>query len=207
MSHFTLPDLPYRYDALDPYMSAETLTLHHDKHHQAYITKANDLIEGSGLAGKSLEEAMVAAYRENKQGLFNQLGQIWNHNHFWQMMTPNGGGKKMPGELEKALNDSFGGFDGFKDKFTGTAATLFGSGWCWLAMDGNGKLEVMNTPNGENPVVHGKAALLGIDMWEHSYYVDYRNEKAKYLNAFCDNLINWEYVAELYQKGPVKIAA
>lgn len=206
---FTLPELPYSYDALDPYMSAETLEFHHDKHHQAYVDKGNELIAGSGLENMSLEEAMVAAFKDPaKAGLFNQLGQHYNHIHFWNWMKAGGGGNKIPGALEAKINEDLEGFDGFKKKFIDAGMTQFGSGWCWLAMDNaSGKLEIVKTPNGENPVVAGKTALLGCDVWEHSYYIDYRNARPKYLEAFVDNLINWDYVGELFEKGPLKIAA
>lgn len=206
---FELPDLPYAYDALDPYMSAETLEFHHDKHHLAYIDKGNELIAGSGLENMSLEEAMVAAFKDPaKAGLFNQLGQHFNHIHFWNWMKAGGGGNKMPGALETKINEDLEGFDGFKAKFIDAGMTQFGSGWCWLAMDNaSGKLEIVKTPNGENPVVHGKTALLGCDVWEHSYYIDYRNARPKYLEAFVDNLINWDYVGELFEKGPMDVAA
>lgn len=205
---FELPELPYSYDALAPYMSAETLEYHHDKHHKAYVDKGNELIAGTGLENLSLEQAMVAAYKDKeKAGLFNQLGQHFNHIHFWNWMRKDGGGTKLPSSLMKKLDEDFGGYEGFKKKFIEAGATQFGSGWAWLAMDSNGKLEIIKTPNGENPVVHGKTALLGVDVWEHSYYIDYRNARPKYLEAFVDHLINWDYVAELHEKGPMQIAA
>lgn len=206
---FTLPKLPYAYDALAPYMSAETLEFHHDKHHQAYITKGNELIVGTGLENLSLEAAMVAAHKDPaKAGLFNQLGQHYNHIHFWNWMAPHGGGTKMDGKLAQKITEDLGGYDAFKAKFIEAGMTQFGSGWCWLAMDNaSGKLEIVKTPNGENPVVFGKTALLGCDVWEHSYYIDYRNARPKYLEAFVDNMINWDYVAELFEAGPLKIAA
>jgi Fe-Mn family superoxide dismutase len=205
----TLPELPYAYEALAPYMSAETLQFHHDKHHKAYVDKGNELLAGSGLENLSLEEAMVAAFKDkSKAGLFNQLGQHYNHIHFWHWMAPNAGGKKMAGSLEGKIKEDLGGYDEFKKKFIEAGTGQFGSGWCWLALDSkSGKLEIMKTANGENPVVHGKTPLLGCDVWEHSYYIDYRNARPKYLEAFVDSLINWEYVAELYEKGPLKIAA
>lgn len=208
---FELPELPYAYDALSPYMSAETLEFHHDKHHLAYVDKGNELIAGTGLENLSLEEAMVAAYNDPaKAGLFNQLGQHFNHIHFWNWMKQNGGGTSMDGALEAKINEDLGGYDAFRAKFIEAGMTQFGSGWCWLAMDNaSGKLEVIKTPNGENPVVFGKTALLGCDVWEHSYYIDYRNARPKYLEAFVDNMVNWEYVAELFEKGPmdIKVAA
>ncbi len=204
---FELPELPYAYDALDPYMSAETLEFHHDKHHMAYVSKGNELIAGTGQEGKSLEEAMVWAHKNNP-GLFNQLGQHYNHIHFWNWMKPNGGGRAMDGVLAQKIAEDIGGYDAFRTKFIEAGVTQFGSGWCWLAQDNaTGKLEIVKTPNGENPVVFGKTALLGCDVWEHSYYIDYRNARPKYLEAFVDNMINWEYVAQLFEAGPLKVAA
>lgn len=193
---FALEDLPYAYDALAPYMSAETLEFHHDKHHMAYVTNGNKLLEGSGLEGKSLEEIVKESYGTNA-GLFNNAGQHLNHLHFWKWMKPNGGGSSLPGVLAKKLDEDLGGFDKFRADFINAGVTQFGSGWAWLAVKG-GKLVVMKTPNGENPIVHGATPILGCDVWEHSYYIDYRNARPKYLEAFVDNLINWEYVEELY---------
>ncbi|OCW58436.1 superoxide dismutase [Hoeflea olei] len=195
-----LPALPYDYDALAPYMSRETLEFHHDKHHQAYVTKGNELLEGSPLKGKSLEEICKAAYDEKNAGLINNVGQHYNHLHFWQWMKKGGGGSKMPGALEKAINSDLGGFDKFKADFVAAGVGQFGSGWAWLAVK-NGKLEIMKTPNGENPLMHGASPVLGCDVWEHSYYIDYRNARPKYLEAFVDNLINWDHVAEMYEKA------
>jgi len=192
---FELPPLPYAYDALGPYMSAETLEYHHDKHHQAYVTNGNKLLEGSGLEGKSLEEVVKQSHGKNA-GLFNNAGQHYNHIHFWKWMKPNGGGKSLPGALQKRIDSDLGGIDKFREDFLAAGAGQFGSGWAWLASR-NGKLEVMKTPNGENPLVHGATPLLGVDVWEHSYYIDYRNARPKYLEAFFDHLVNWDYVAEL----------
>lgn len=205
----TLPELPYAYDALAPYMSKETLEYHHDKHHKAYVDKGNELLAGTGLENMPLEQAMVAAFQDkSKAGLFNQLGQHFNHIHFWNWMKKDGGGSKLPGKLEAQINSEFEGYEGFKKKFVEAGIGQFGSGWAWLAMDnGTGKLEIMKTANGENPVVYGKTALLGVDVWEHSYYIDYRNARPKYLEAFVDNLINWDYVAQLHEQGPMKVAA
>ena len=197
---FELPELPYAKDALGPYMSAETLEYHHDKHHNAYVTTGNKLLEGSGLEGKSLEEVVQAAYKDSKlTGLFNNASQHLNHTHFWKWMKPNGGGA-IPGELEKKLVEDFGSIDEFKAKFVEAGTTQFGSGWCWLVIE-NGKRGVAKTPNGESPIAYGKTALLGCDVWEHSYYIDYRNRRPDYLKAFVDNLVNWEYVAELFSKA------
>ena len=176
-------------------MSSETLEFHHDKHHQAYVTNGNKLLEGSGLEGKSLEEVVIESFGSN-QALFNNAGQHYNHIHFWKWMKPNGGGA-IPGRLEAKINADLGGTDAFKQAFIDAGLGQFGSGWCWLALK-DGKLEVTKTPNGENPLVHGATPLLGCDVWEHSYYIDYRNARPKYLEAFVNNLINWEYVEELF---------
>ncbi len=196
---FELPALPYDYDALAPFMSRETLELHHDKHHQAYVTNGNKLLEGSGLEGKSLEEIVKESYGKN-QGLFNNAGQHYNHILFWKWMKKNGGGKKLSGKLEKAIESDLGGYDKFRADFIAAGVGQFGSGWAWLSVK-DGKLEISKTPNGENPLVHGATPILGVDVWEHSYYVDYRNLRPKYLEAFVDSLINWEFVEELYEKA------
>ncbi len=195
-SVFELPALPYAYEALSPYMSAETLEYHHDKHHQAYVTKVNELIKGTPFEGQSIEDIVKGSFGKN-QALFNNAGQHYNHIHFWQWMKKNGGGDKLPGRLSSAINDAFGSLAKFKEDFTNAGVTQFGSGWCWLAVK-NGKLEVMKTPNGENPLVHGASPILGCDVWEHSYYIDYRNRRPDYLKAFVDNLVNWEHVDEMY---------
>lgn len=192
---FTLPELPYSYDALAPYMSAETLQYHHDKHHQAYVDNGNKLIVGSGLEGKSIEEICKAAYAGKNQGLINNIGQHYNHIHFWKWMKKGGGGNKLPGSVEK-LVDAYGGFDKVRADFINAGVTQFGSGWAWLTVR-DGKLEVTKTPNGENPLMHGAQPILGVDVWEHSYYIDYRNLRAKYLEAWFDHLVNWDYVEEM----------
>lgn len=192
---FKLPELPYAYDALQPYMSAETLQYHHDKHHQAYVDNGNKLIVGSGLEGKSIEEICVAAFNGKNAGLVNNIGQHYNHIHFWNWMKPNGGGKKLPGSVERLVAD-YGGYDKVRADFLNAGATQFGSGWAWLAIR-DGRLEVTKTPNGENPLMHGSQPILGVDVWEHSYYIDYRNARAKYLEAFFDNLVNWDYVESM----------
>jgi Fe-Mn family superoxide dismutase len=196
---FQLPELPYAYDALKPYMSAETLEFHHDKHHNAYVETGNKLLAGSGLEDKSVEEVVKGSYGKN-QPLFNNAGQHYNHIHFWQWMKPNGGGTKLPGVLQTKIDSDLGGFDKFRTDFIEAGKGQFGSGWAWLAMK-DGKLEVMKTPNGENPLVHGATPLLGVDVWEHSYYIDYRNARPKYLEAWFDNLVNWEHVEEMLSKA------
>ena len=193
---FTLPELPYSYDALQPFMSKETLEFHHDKHHQAYVTNGNTLMKGTEYENMSVEEVVKASFGKN-QGLFNNAGQHFNHIHFWKWMKASGGGKPS-GAVEKGLMESFGSMEAFTKPFIEAGTTQFGSGWAWLAVKG-GKLEVMKTPNGENPLVHGASPVLGVDVWEHSYYIDYRNRRPDYLKAFVENLVNWDHVDELYQ--------
>jgi Fe-Mn family superoxide dismutase len=195
---FTLPPLPYAYDALQPYMSKETLEYHHDKHHQAYVTAGNNLLKDSGLEGLSLEDIVRGSYGKIP-GLFNNAGQHYNHLHFWNWLKPNGGGAP-PASLEKPIVDAFGSYDKFKEDFVQAGITQFGSGWAWLVVK-DGKLQVSKTPNGENPLVHGGVPVLGVDVWEHSYYIDYRNRRPDYLKAVLDHLVNWEYVEELYRKA------
>jgi superoxide dismutase, Fe-Mn family len=194
---FKLPELPYAYDALAPHMSAETLQFHHDKHHQAYVDAGNRLIVGSGLEGKSLAEVVKGAYAAKNQGLINNVGQHYNHVHFWNWMKKGGGGRKIPGKFER-LVQPYGGFDKVRADFINAGVTQFGSGWCWLALK-DGNLEVMKTPNGENPLMHGIQPILGCDVWEHSYYIDYRNARPKYLEVWFDNLVNWEYVEAMME--------
>ena len=192
---FELPDLPYAHDALAAGgMSAETMQFHHDLHHKAYVDNGNKLLAGSGLEGKSLEEIVVASYNDaDKAGLFNNASQHWNHMQFWEMMGP--GGRAMPSELEARINDAFGSVAAFKEQFGAAGAGQFGSGWCWLVKEG-GALKVTKTPNGVNPLCFGQTALLGCDVWEHSYYIDFRNKRPVYIQNFLDKLVNWENVAE-----------
>ena len=195
---FELPPLPYAYEALQPYMSAETLQYHHDKHHKAYVDNGNKLLEGSGLEGKSLEEIVKGAFGKNA-GLFNNAGQHYNHLHFWQWMKPKGGGK-IPGDLEKKIIADLGSVEKMKEDFIQAGVTQFGSGWAWLEVK-NGKIGVTKTANGESPLVHGGQPILGCDVWEHSYYIDYRNRRPDYLKAWMENLVNWEHVAEMFAKA------
>ncbi len=196
---FTLPELPYAHDALAPYMGAETLQLHHGKHHQTYVTNLNNLIEGTDLANKSLEEIVLASHKDPaKAGIFNNAGQHWNHSLFWRIMKKNGGGNP-GGELAKRIDAAFGSLDVFKEQFKTAAVQQFGSGWAWLSLDGD-TLKVTKTPNGSNPLVDGMRPILGIDVWEHAYYLDYRNRRPDYVAAFLNNLVNWEEVeAELHK--------
>jgi superoxide dismutase, Fe-Mn family len=196
---FKLPPLPYAYDALAPTMSAETLQFHHDKHHQAYVDNGNKLIAGSPYEKLSLEEICKKAFAEKNAGIVNNAGQHYNHIHFWQWMKKGGGGKKLPGKLEKLVGE-IGGYDKVRSDFVQAGITQFGSGWAWLVIK-NGKLEVQKTPNGENPLMHGASPILGVDVWEHSYYIDYRNARPKYLEAWFDNLVNWEHVEAMLDKA------
>ena len=191
---FELPSLPYANDALAPYMSAETLDFHHGKHHQTYVTNLNNLLKDNELQGASLEDIVVKSSKDTSMaGIFNNAGQHWNHIMFWQCMKPNGGGS-IPSELEARLNSDFGSVDQFKEAFIQAGTTQFGSGWAWLAID-NGKLVVTKSANASNPLVNGMKPILGCDVWEHSYYIDYRNKRPDYLKAFLDSLVNWEFVA------------
>lgn len=194
---FTLPDLPYAHDALASHgMSKETLEYHHDKHHKAYVDKLNELIAGTEWENKSLEDIVTGNYKDGavaQNGIFNNASQNWNHIQFWEMMSPEGG--KIPGEVEAAIKESFGSVDDFKKKFTEQGVAQFGSGWVWLVKNADGGLEITKTENGVNPLVKGQTALLGADVWEHSYYIDYRNARPKYLENFVNNLANWEYAA------------
>ena len=194
---FELPDLPYAHDALSEFgMSKETLEFHHDLHHKAYVDNGNKLIEGTEWANKSLEEIIVGTYQAGsvaQNGIFNNASQHWNHVQFWEMMGP--GGNNMPSELSSALNENFGSVDKFKEDFCAAGAGQFGAGWCWLVKDKDGSLKVTQTENGVNPLCFGQIALLGCDVWEHSYYIDFRNKRPAYLTNFLDKLVNWENVS------------
>ncbi|MBE9640740.1 superoxide dismutase [Salipiger mangrovisoli] len=192
---FELPALSYSHSALaERGMSQETLELHHDKHHLAYVTALNGFVEGNAaLQGKTLEEIIALSYGDDAlAGVFNQAGQHWNHIHFWNALSPNGGG--IPGTLEAKLVESFGSVEGFKAAFKTAATTQFGSGWAWLIQKADGSLGVTKTPNGVNPLATGEGtALLGLDVWEHSYYVDFRNRRPDYVSNFLDTLANYEF--------------
>jgi len=194
---FELPDLPYAHDALSEFgMSKETLEFHHDLHHKAYVDNGNKLIEGTEWANKSLEEIIVGTYQAGsvaQNGIFNNASQHWNHVQFWEMMGP--GGNNMPSELSSALNENFGSVDKFKEDFCAAGAGQFGAGWCWLVKDKDGSLKVTKTENGVNPLCFGQIALLGCDVWEHSYYIDFRNKRPAYLTNFLDKLVNWANVS------------
>ncbi len=194
---FKLPELPYAYDALAPHMSAETLQFHHDKHHLAYVDNGNKFAgAGTKYDGQSIEDICKAAFTAKDMPVVNNVGQHYNHLHFWQWMKKDGGGKKLPSKVSEHVEKDLGGYDKMRTDFVQAGVTQFGSGWAWLAVKG-GKLEIMKTANGENPLMHGANPILGVDVWEHSYYIDYRNARQKYLEAFVDNLVNWEHVEEM----------
>ena len=193
---FELPKLDYANTALSPIMSEETLDLHHGKHHQTYITNLNNFIKDIDMANKSLEEIIVDSSKDKaKAGIFNNASQHWNHNLFWKCMKPSGGGK-IPPKLEKRIVDDLGSVEQFKKDFIQAGTTQFGSGWCWLSVS-NGKLVVTKTANAANPLIENMKPILGCDVWEHSYYIDYKNRRPEYLNNFVEKLINWEYVESL----------
>jgi len=194
---FELPELPYSHDALAKGgMSAETLEFHHDLHHKAYVDNGNKLISGTEWDNKSLEEITIGTYNStsvSQNGIFNNISQLWNHNQFWEMMGPDG--RAMPSELEAAIVESFGSVEAFKSDFAAAGVGQFGSGWCWLVKDTDGSLKITKTENGVNPLCFGQTTLLGCDVWEHSYYIDFRNKRPVYISNFLDNLVNWENVA------------
>ena len=190
---FELPKLDYAKNALAPIMSEEPLDLHHGKHHQTYITNLNNFIKDTDMAGMSLEEIVHNSSKDkSKAGIFNNASQHWNHELFWKCMKPNGGGS-MPKKLEDRIKSDLGSVEEFKKQFIQAGITQFGSGWCWLSIS-NGKLVVSKTPNAENPLIHNMKPILGCDVWEHSYYVDYRNRRPEYLENFFEKLVNWEFV-------------
>ncbi|WP_224360968.1 superoxide dismutase [Hyalangium versicolor] len=185
---FTLPELPYKKDALAPHLSAETLEFHHDKHHAAYVNNLNKLLDGKPEANSSLEQVILSS----EGGVFNNAAQVWNHTFYWNCMKPNGGGAPT-GDLAAAITRDFGSFEKFREEFSNAAATQFGSGWAWLVLE-KGKLAVTKTGNADLPMKHGQKALLTIDVWEHAYYIDFRNARPKYIDTFLTNLVNWDFV-------------
>ena len=187
---FSLPQLPYAKDALAPYMSAETFDYHYSKHHAAYVNKLNELVAGKPEEKKSLEEIIMSS----EGGLFNQAAQHWNHSFFWNCLKPNGGGKPT-GDLAAAIDRDFGSFDTFRTQLAAKAVGQFGSGWAWLVVQ-NGKLSLTSTANADLPLKHGQTALLTIDVWEHAYYVDYRNARPTFVETVIDKLVNWDFVAQ-----------
>ncbi|UAB84458.1 superoxide dismutase [Zunongwangia sp. SCSIO 43204] len=197
---YELPKLPYAYDALEPYIDATTMEIHHTKHHNGYTTKLNAALEDAGLADKDLE-SLFANISEQSKGIRNNGGGYFNHNLFWTILSPNGGGQPT-GEVAKAITDAYGSFEAFKEAFDNAAATRFGSGWAWLIVGEDNKVKVTSTPNQDNPlmdVADDKGTpILGLDVWEHAYYLNYQNKRPEYIGAFW-NLVNWDEVEKRYQ--------
>ena len=187
---FELPALPYEKNALEPHISAETLDYHHGKHHNTYVVNLNNMVPGTEYEGKSLEEII----KTSSGGVFNNAAQIWNHTFYWNCMKPGGGGAPS-GDLAAAIERDFGSYDAFVTKFKAAAMARFGSGWAWLVADADGKLSVVETLNAGNPMTDGLKPLLTCDVWEHAYYIDFRNARPKYLDVFFDSLVNWDFVA------------
>jgi Fe-Mn family superoxide dismutase len=192
---FTLPELPYSPDALMPHMSPETLSFHHGKHHKAYVDNLNKLVPGTEFEGKSLEDIMKKATGP----IFNNAAQVWNHTFFWNCMAPKAGGEPT-GDLAAAIQKDFGSFATFKEKFSDAATKQFGSGWGWLVKGKDGKLSILSTSNAQNPMTEGHTPVLTIDVWEHAYYIDYRNRRPDFITAFW-NLVNWNFAAENFKKA------
>jgi superoxide dismutase, Fe-Mn family len=202
----TLPDLPYPSNGLEPHISARTLEFHHGKHHKAYVDTANKLLDGTELAGESLANIVVKTAKDPaRAAIFNNVAQVWNHTFYWQCMKAGGGGKPS-GKVAEMINTSFGSFDKFVEELKNAGTTQFGSGWAWLVESG-GRLEVMKTPNAENPLHHQKKPLLTVDVWEHAYYLDYQNRRADYLATFVAKLINWDFVNANLAETKEKVAA
>ena len=193
---FTLPPLPYDKSALAPHISAETLEYHYGKHHETYVTTLNKLTEGKPEASKSLEEVILSS----EGPLFNNAAQVWNHTFYWSSMKPNGGGQPT-GDLAAAITRDFGSFEKFSEAFTTAGTTQFGSGWAWLVLGKDKKLAVTKTPNADLPLKHGEKALLTMDVWEHAYYIDYRNARPKYIETFLKSLANWDFALENLKKA------
>lgn len=196
---FSLPELGYAYDALEPHIDARTMEIHHKKHHNAYVTKANAALEGHELATKPVEEVLKRIDEvpaDKKQAVINNAGGHANHSLFWSILSPNGGGNPS-GDLGEAIESTFGSFDAFKEKFADAAATRFGSGWAWLVVDGSGKLHVTSTANQDSPYMEGLTPILGLDVWEHAYYLNYQNRRPDYISAFW-SVVDWSKVNELY---------
>ena len=199
MTTITLPALPYAYDALEPHISKETLEFHHDKHHQTYVTNLNNLIKGTDLEGKSLEEIILASAGDaSKAGVFNNAAQVWNHTFYWNSIAPNGGGKPT-GAIAAKIDAAFGSYEQFAEQFAAAATTQFGSGWAWLVKTPAGELDLVSTSNAATPLTTENTALLTCDVWEHAYYIDYRNRRPDYVDTFLDTLVNWDYANAKYQ--------
>lgn len=187
----TLPDLPYKPDALEPYISEETITLHHGKHHRGYIEKANRLIAGTSYEKQSLEEIVLGSAKKDQTAIFNNAAQAYNHSFYWNSLDPKGGGQPK-GTIKAAIDKSFGSYNQFAEMFRQTATSQFGSGWTWLILEGD-KLTLLNTSNAHTPIAQGKKPLLTLDVWEHAYYLDYQNKRGDYVQAFLEHLVNWSF--------------
>lgn len=189
----TLPALPYANDALAPHITPETIEFHHGKHHNAYVVNLNNLIKESDLADKDLEAIIQAVAGDaSKAGVFNNAAQVWNHTFYWNSMKPNGGGKPT-GAIAAKIDADFGSYEKFVELFTAAATTQFGSGWAWLVVGADGKLAITKTGNADTPIVHGQKPVLTIDVWEHAYYIDFRNLRPKYIATFLESLVNWDF--------------
>ncbi|MBO6537696.1 MAG: superoxide dismutase [Balneolaceae bacterium] len=196
---YTLPDLPYDYDALEPHFDARTMEIHHSKHHAGYTSKVNAALEGTEFADKDIEDVLsnISALPTDKvQAVINNGGGYANHSLFWTILSPTGGGNP-EGDLAKAIDDTFGSFDQFKEAFSNAAATRFGSGWAWLSVDADGNLNVHSTANQDSPIMEGMTPILGLDVWEHAYYLNYQNRRPDYISAFW-NVVDWNKVGEYY---------
>ena len=204
---FKLPPLPYKEDALEPHISANTMSFHYGKHHQTYVDKLNDLVKGTEFEKQALEEIIKAtAGKADKLGIFNNAAQTWNHTFFWNSMTPKGGGKPK-GSLKDKIEKDLGGLDKFKESFTQAALTQFGSGWAWLVVDPSGTLKVGKSSNADLPIVHNHTPLLTCDVWEHAYYLDYQNRRPDFVAAFLDKLVNWDFAQKNLDEALKAIAA
>ncbi len=197
---FTLPPLPYAESALEPHISAQTLSFHYGKHHQAYVTKLNELTKDTDLGKLSLDEVIMKTAGDSaKAPVFNNAAQVWNHTFYWQSMKPNGGGKPS-GALAEKIEKDLGGYEKFKEEFKAAGVGQFGSGWAWLVVD-KGTLKVTKTPNADLPMAHGQTALLTMDVWEHAYYLDYQNRRPDYITTYLDSLVNWDFAEANLQKA------
>lgn len=199
---YKLPELEYPHDALEPHIDKKTMEIHHGKHHQGYTNKVNAALEGHKFADLPIEEVLKRINevpKEIRQGVINNGGGYANHKLFWSVLSPNGGGKPS-GDLAEAIESTFGSFDKFKEKFSSTAAGQFGSGWGWLVVNSSGKLEVLSTPNQDSPLMNGHTPILGVDVWEHAYYLNYQNRRPDYISEFW-NIVNWDKVSELYSSA------
>ncbi len=202
MTTFTLPDLDYAYDALAPHIDAQTMEIHHSKHHQAYVDNANKAVEGTEWEGKSPKEILTNLDKlpaDKKAAIINNVGGLCNHHFFWVTISPNGGGAPI-GDLEAAINETFGSFESFQEEFAKAAATRFGSGWAWLVVNKEGELKVISTANQDSPLSLGYERVIGLDVWEHAYYLNYQNKRPDYVKAFW-NIVSWESAENMYQIG------